>query len=470
MGIRDTMVGLCDHTMATSTTGHVVLCDSRCANQTLRWLRAHSHFILVFVSMLAVAQYDFALIFGTILADLADVYGLTEEQCTALFGYMNMGVCTLGIIPGVLYDRLGGAAAMTFCGLCAAVTLFIQYVWRWHIPSMFGTMPALAFIYVLFGMGASGFSFIPVFAPLEAFSDKHIGKVSSLLQICLALGMTVHAGVYAAIRYRGGDFIGEYIAYMMICFVGSSALMVAVFMMRAGNQATHTSELPEEAVTDLQDEASEGHKRGLVKIAMWVFFYVSAVGLSYSYLDVVPAIAAVAGLQGSSLDAAFGILSGAGRLLVSFPVDRTRSHPLGGTFSYVMGACFFFLLGLLWLLLPATPSAFNVYVANGLVAIAYGGINGIVPLALKLDFGSANIGLIYSVLTTIVSFAMPVWATLMGDPKTCVGAECYRTYCVAGIAALVAVILLCSMRVSAHFTTQRKGFILSPGSLGQALL
>merc|ERR1712046_251354 len=91
---------------------------------------------------------------------------------------------------------------------------------------------------------------------------------------------------------------------------------------------------------------------------------------------------------------------------------------------------------------PASPSSRDVYVANALVSYGYGGLLGIIPPALTLQFGTKHLGMLYGILYVGVSVSEPLWNLLFFKSPDCTGVECYRTYCLSCVFGFVATLML----------------------------
>merc|ERR1712048_538175 len=112
------------------------------------------------------------------------------------------------------------------------------------------------------------------------------------------------------------------------------------------------------------------------------------------------------------LNVAFGLFNALGRVLVSVLLDCTRHHRFGGVFAYLAWSMSVFVVGLLFLCVPRLPGPTAVVVANVLLALGYGGMLAMVPLALRLRFGGERLGLVYGLLYTWVAAAQPAWTAL----------------------------------------------------------
>jgi len=180
-------------------------------------------------------------------------------------------------------------------------------------------------------------------------------------------------------------------------------------------------------------------------VFMWVLFFFP-VGFSFSFLNCAPRLAKEAGADPSSLTAAFGILNAFGRLVVNVPLDYTRKYAFGGVFSYIIASLLVFSCGIMFLALPSSAGPMQVSIANGLISVGYGGILGIVPPALRIFFGTENLGVIYGLLYIAVSISEPLWGSLFFKAAGCAGVGCYRLYnvaCLCGfLVTLIAAVLM----------------------------
>jgi MFS family permease len=134
----------------------------------------------------------------------------------------------------------------------------------------------------------------------------------------------------------------------------------------------------------------------------------------------------------------FGVLNAIARLLVGVSSDLTRHTRYGGPTTYIVASLLLFAIGLLCLVFPGDVDAMTMQIANGFIALGYGGMMGMVPIALRLQFGTAHIGMLCGILYALVSVAQPIWSLLASSSGECTGVACYATYNAGGAAGCVA--------------------------------
>jgi len=366
---------------------------------------------------------------GTSVADFNHYYDLTSKQGDTLYAYMNFGACALSFIPGLCYDSLGCMLSMVLGTLIFDAGLLLQLVWTDSFPAWLSTMHRLEFCYICFGFASSFFNVIGSFAPLVAYPSKDVGKVSACVQVCMSLGITVQSQIYYALKRAVGTtrVVKYYLVYALI-FTNVTGLFMCISfrVCRKILAPPHTSDSVDEELPKL----SLGASLRLPEFIYFLLFFFIAIGFSFSFLNVESRIIAEAGIQANPLIAIFGVLNAFGRLSVSVPLDYTRQHLLGGIFSYLIASIAFFMIGIILLVVPSSASG------------GYGGMLGLVPLALRQVFGNGNLGLIYGLLYVAAAISEPLWSALFVKLADCSGVGCYRTYCLSCVCGFLAMLCL----------------------------
>mmetsp|Transcript_45220 Transcript_45220/g.105468 ORF Transcript_45220/g.105468 Transcript_45220/m.105468 type:complete len:451 (+) Transcript_45220:45-1397(+) len=395
--------------------------------------------LLLLVScLLGVIQYGLVLTNGVSVSDFNDYYSLTEAQGNFLYSCLNFGACALSFIPGLCYDRLGCMPTMILGTVIADLAIILQLVWTPDFPSFISTMGGLAFCYASFGFAATFFNVIGSFAPLSVFPVKYVGKISACVQVCMSLGITIQTQAYYAIKEAGGDPIMHYLEYAIITFNVVGVLMCVVFWL-CRNLMNKSAEDGEEVAE--KDSRTLWSCVRSPEFAYMLLLFSVAIGFSFSFLDCEGRMASEVGVSSKELTSMFGIVNAFGRLAVCIPLDWTRNYRWGGVYTYIMGSLLVFTAGILLLALPDSPDAATMRIANGLASFGYGGLLGIVPPALRLMFGTANLGVIYGILYLAVAIFEPVWSFLFVKPDGCDGVECYQMYTRTCSASLVLMII-----------------------------
>lgn len=430
----------CDNDQLSTTTG------STCHELDDSGLSAHvsSHevaattslatqrILVLIVCIFGVVHWGMVEMFGVIEDDLDEHYGLTQKEGDNVYAWLNVGSCALSFIPGICYDRFGLVPSMVIGSLTGIAPVVLLLSWATTFPYWLGIKYGLAFCYMFFGLASSFFNVIGCLTPVIAFEEKHLGKVSAVVQVCLSLGITVQSAAYASIKAAGGEFIVHYFWYMLVFTAVVGALMCGVFrrcrilFQDFGAESDRNTFVCEKGPTLVQ------------KLRSAEFWYLSfvffvAIGFSFSYLSVVARIGDEAGVKSSTLSIMFGILNALGRIVASVPLDYTRHHRFGGIFTYMVAALFIFTCGLLCLAAPAAPRAHQVHLANAIVGLGYGALLGIVPPALRIIFGTKHLGILYGLLYIWVSVAVPLWGKAAIKAEDCHGVACYRKYCIGGV-------------------------------------
>lgn len=416
-------------------------------------------------------------VFGVIAPDLIKYYGLTQQQGDSLYGWMNFGSCALSFIPGICYDRLGPSAAMAVGTVFGVFPVALQLFWSTTFPECLGTMEGLIICYILFGLAASFYNVIGSFAPLAGFLPKDTGKVSAVVQVALSLGLSVQSTVFDGLKSAGGDFIEAYLIYVLVFNLVCGVLMCAV--LRAC-RPIFFPEPPETAIVTAAESLLAPTPKSCsmsrfctdnwrivrsVEFAFMSVVFILPIGFSFSFMNVEGQIAEQAVVEASFLARRFGFINAIGRILTSVPLDYTKCHPMGGVHTYIMAALAVFLAGILCLALPSEPGAGAVTTANSLMALGYGGMLGIVPMALRLIFGTENLGLIYGLLYFWVYIAVIIWGMLAVPAVGCVGVACYRPYCIGGSVGTVVTMLLGALFI--WWEWRKRKLACSRGTLSQ---
>jgi len=383
--------------------------------------------ILLTACILGVLQYGMVLVFGVIVHDLDDYYGLTTAEGDVLYSYLNFGSCALSFLPGILYDRLGASSSMVIGTIIGIFPVGLQLTWSPAFPAWLSTFGGLKLCYLFAGFSSSFFNVIGCCAPMAAFDEKDLGKVSAAVQICLSLGISVQSAVFAAIKSMSKEFIEDYLSYSLIFLASCGTIMATVFKACEDLIGANFEDRAKAPRTPIKETVCNP------AFAYMSFLFAVAIGFCFSFLDVEARIAAEADVDASSLSISFGMINCIGRVATSLPLDFTRHHRFGGVQTYIFVSLGVFASGLLCLAVPAEPGAMHVFAANALAALGYGGLLGIIPPALRLQFGTDNLGMIYGVLYFWVAGSVPIWAFWDSKPDSCFGVKCYREYCLGGV-------------------------------------
>lgn len=405
-------------------------------------------FLLLTVCILAVVQYGFVLTNGVSAADFNSYYHLDDTQGQFLYSCLNFGACALCFIPGLIYDRLGAISSILLGLLIFNIAVLCQLYWTPLAPGWDSSFGNLAVCFLCFGYACTTFNVVGSIAPMMAFSEGDVGKVSTVVSLAVSLGITVHSSVYQFLRDASPGRIVIYELVYSFAFTNLVGLLMCGVFWKCGDLFSLFLEVQEAELCDepgspisVRSVQSMRPLRDTIRtpefiFMLWIFFV--AIGFSFSFLNCEGALATEVGISASSLAEIFGVLNAIGRLLVGVPLDYTRHHPLGGVYSYIFASLVALGLGMLCLALPAEPGPSEVYVANALVAIGYGGLMGIVPPALRIFFGTSDLGVIYGLLYFGVSLSVPLWSFLFTKVPGCVGVGCYRAYTLGSVLGLAA--------------------------------
>jgi len=408
--------------------------------------------LLLLSCIFAVFQYGMILTNGGRENDFDAYFGLTQLEGDALYSYMNLGACGLSFIPGLCYDKLGFVLSVVIGTLMFDVGVAIPLLLGKKTPPL-----GQDFSNIFFGCASSFFNTMGQFAPLLAFPTKHVGKVSTVIQVSLSLSITLQSQAYFALRRAGGNNPENSVVYFQIyaiAFTTATGIVMSAIglagrsILKADEQETGSNEAP-------QARRSLWATLLTYEFAYFVILFFIPIGFSFSFLNVEARIASEVGLTANDLATPFGILNALGRICVNAPLDYTRHHPLGGVFTYLLLSLATFTVGIMFLVLPSPDSTY-VHIANAFVGLGYGGILGILPPALRLYMGSDYLGFIYGILYIGVAISEPLWGLLFFKPHNCSGVGCYRLYnlsCISGFAltlVLTGAMLFLHIKASRH--------------------
>jgi len=389
--------------------------------------------LLLLSCILAVFQYGMILTNGGRESDFDAYFGLRQSQGDALYSVMNFGACGLGFIPGLCYDKLGFVLSTVIGTLMFDVGV--------AVPLLLGKKTPLLgqdFGNICFGCASSFFNTLGQFAPLVAFPTKHVGKVSTVIQVSLSLSITLQSQAYFALRSASGNNVEKRVHFFQIYAIGITTLtgifmcvigLVCRSILKPNEEETGSTEAP-------QATRSLWATLLTYEFAYFVILFFIPIGFSFSFLNVETRIASEVDLTANDLATPFGILNALGRVCVNAPLDYTRHHPLGGVFTYLLLSLATFTVGMVFLVLPS-PGRTYVQIANVFVGLGYGGILGIIPPALRLYMGIDYLGFIFGILYIGVAISEPLWGLLFFKPHSCSGVGCYRLYnlsCIGGLA------------------------------------
>lgn len=407
------------------------------------------HALLLLASILGVVEYGLVLMFGSVLESLQTYYDISETQADFLYTMCNIGACALSFVAGVIFDRWGAEVAMIVGTVTGAIPLVLQLVWANEIPSWIGTMKGLSTIYLLFGMSATVFNVVGCFAPLAAFSEANAGKVGAIVQVCLSLGMSFQNSMFGYIQNTGGAYVMTYTWYTLSFTVGSGFLMLLA--LKQCRSLLQPAQAQEECSKSFQTVDSRS-LRQLIASKDFTFMaavFICGIGFSFSFFDYEAKIAAATGANLTLLWNIFGVVNALARLVTGLALDFTRHMRFGGPPTYIVASLMIFAIGLLCLVFPSNPDAATMQISNALVALGYGGMMGMVPIALRLHFGTAHLGLLCGILYALVSVAQPIWSLLAHHSSDCVGVGCYTAYTAGGAAGCtVAALVGCGLMVA----------------------
>uniref|UniRef100_A0A7S1AE77 Nodulin-like domain-containing protein n=1 Tax=Noctiluca scintillans TaxID=2966 RepID=A0A7S1AE77_NOCSC len=441
--------------------------------------------LLVACCILGVVLYGLVAVFGVLSKDVESYYGLTADEASELYSWMNIGSCVFSFLPGLCFDKLGAVVTMVIGTLLGLSPLMMQLLCGRTFP--LSTMPTLAFCYFCFGLAVTFYSMVGSFAPLSAFRKRDSGKVSALVQLSMSLGITVQSFAYKELKSLGGDFMHTYFVYAFCATAICGVLLIVilwvckplfelkkrqndlvdqltqttVFFLPDGiDESHHTTDPVVTSEISVEAEEETGASRGLaaaparcaapplqevpsvweqVKTSDFIFLsflFLLPIGFSFSYLDVTSELAQQASVSATLLDTQFGIFNSVGRVATSLPLDYTQHHPVGGANTYILASVIVFSMGLMLLVLPVCEvfgDKSTVFVSSAIMAVGYGGMLGIIPPALRIRFGTANLGVLYGILYIFVGIAVVAWGDLAKTAEGCKGVECFRFYTGGGI-------------------------------------
>lgn len=386
-------------------------------------------------------------------SDFDAYYNMTQSEGDLLYSYMNFGACGLSFIPGLCYDKLGFVPSVVIGTL-----IFDAGV---AVPLVMGkktTMLGYEFSNICFGCASSFFNTMGQFAPLVAFPTKDVGKVSTVIQVSLSLGITIQSQAYFALKRIGGNNAENSVPYFQIyaiAFTTVTGILMGVIGLACRSILKADEE--EETGSIEMPQARRTLWRTLLtyEFAYFAILFFIAIAFSFSFLNVEARIASEVGLSANSLATSFGILNAVGRICVNTPLDYTRHHPLGGVFTYLLLSLATFTIGIMFLVLPS-PNSTYVQLANAFVGFGYGGIIGIIPAALRLNMGTDYLGFIYGILYIGVAISQPLWSLLFFKPDSCSGVGCYRLYNLSCIGGFTLTLLLTGAMLFLHIKASRQ--------------
>merc|ERR550537_789151 len=174
-----------------------------------------------------------------------------------------------------------------------------------------------------------------------------------------------------------------------------------------------------------------------------------------SFLNFESHIASDAGASTAAVGIVFGGVSAFGRLFVSVVSDYTCKHPLGGHATYMVLSLLTFGLALFVIAVTEEAGPSTIHFANSLAAFGYGGLLGIIPPALRLEFGVEKLGFIYGFLWSLVGFTEPLWSSFV-DIDSCKGVDCFRAFLFVGVGAMALTALLGCLIIMDRYTEIQK--------------
>lgn len=184
--------------------------------------------------------------------------------------------------------------------------------------------------------------------------------------------------------------------------------------------------------------------------------YIFSMSFLISFLNFVGEIAVDAGASATSVGVIFGIINACGRLLVSVGSDYTCRHPLGGHTTYMVLSLLTFGLGLFVIAVAEDVGPPTIHFVNAAAALGYGGLSGITPPLLRLEFGVEKLGFLYGFLWSAVGLSEPFWSRLVEiGTGTCEGLDCFRTFLFAGFGTMVLTALIGCLTIM-HSCTEIK--------------
>lgn len=406
-------------------------------------------FILLSVCIVSVTQNGMTLVVGQMAPDLDSYYKLTSAGSGALYTWMTFGACAFSFVPGLLYGHFGPTTAMAIGTAAGVLPVAAQLAWGPALPGPGSMLDGLSVCYFFFGVSSSFFTVIGSCAPLAVFDERHVGKISAAVQVSLSLGLSFQAMIYAYMKESyGGEFMQSYLTYTL-AFLSACGTLMCMALATCEDLLTPKPQAQSAARGQPHEEKAEPLVRVIWKLVFSVEFahifllFMAGIGFAFSFFTVQARFAVDAGVDPSSLSVASGIIQCVGRAATSVPLDYTRHLRFGGVHTYTLLALSFFVSGLACLLLPAEPGAPQVFVANALVSLGWGGLMGVTPPAVRLQFGPDNMVLVYGLLYMGVAVSVPAWGLLESAAYPgCRGVACYRQFCLAGAMGLASVLVL----------------------------
>eukprot|EP00929_Paragymnodinium_shiwhaense_P066074 TRINITY_DN33109_c0_g1_i1.p1 TRINITY_DN33109_c0_g1~~TRINITY_DN33109_c0_g1_i1.p1 ORF type:complete len:451 (-),score=71.51 TRINITY_DN33109_c0_g1_i1:233-1585(-) len=378
---------------------------------------------LVFTAnTVTITQYGFLLCFAVYQDGLMAHWNMTAAEARLVYTVTTLGANALCVLPGCIFDRYGSNVTLFCGGVCTCGGLLLTSL-----------SPQLIYPgFFCFGLGTSTYNVAAVLTVLKVFPGKLAGAASAALLLFLALGLSLQAAVYSQIFESNFE---SYLVYMTLYSAAAALLPIASLSLSAASPSSAFSDDDVgmiqnfEGSRELQRSRSVSVENYARIMFSQSFFFLAAVfahpvAFSFALLGNIGDVAISVGMTGeevSSLVASLGIFSAVGRVVLGMPSDLAK------TIRPWANRSFFFMISLL---VYCCSLAFFVFatreyvrIAANLALLAYGGILGLVPGAIREEFGSEFVGFVYGILYTFVSVAVTVWSGLAPDRSPAGGEE-----------------------------------------------
>lgn len=380
------------------------------------------------------AHYGFLLVFSAYRQGLKEQYVLSDSIVSSCFTSMNTGALFFAFLPGALFDKYGCEWTCVFAATCAAGGLLLcnLNIATWWYP----------LCYFFFGLGSRGFSTAGVIGCVSVFPETHAATAAAGLMLFNSFAITLNCLVYD--RLLKSNF-SAFQVYMTIYSVLAAAYGILASRLVRNDPPEPRPELEEEETKEEEDEQEEDTLDVMMTAATDVFKHSSMVArlskkeseeqrtskfrhvlisvpfvflslvhcvetaFSFAFLGHAGDAAVSMGMDQSkvgSFVASLGLWGALGRFCLGMTTDTMQRC------SKAFGKYFFFMIAYslytvsLWIMV-FRPEYFSV--CAGICISCFGGTLSLAPGTIRLEFGGAQVGRIYGVLFTMMSFTFTVW-------------------------------------------------------------
>ncbi|KAH3744249.1 hypothetical protein Pelo_14364 [Pelomyxa schiedti] len=374
--------------------------------------------------------------------------GWTNAATNAVLAMGIMGI-GLGIIPGIMYDKLGPVIVCVYSGITSAIAYFSQFA---QVEGGLSSPGLFAFLSLFKGQCTIALSQASIQTTVQIAPPKWRGGLLGLLTALFNLSGAFFSILYA-IFFIGSEPSITSTSDLLLSSQSSSSAesytesKVAGFLLMAGILMVLGAVLGAvflRRVRRIQRAQAKESIKDTLK-AGWIFLpWIATTLFSGSTQAIVGNAALIAHSNGMSQSEGQAIvilsliMSFLGRLSVGFLSDFLRSRPQTKrifnrmAFSFIISVTCWILL---WLLFSLDNQAAVVWPACLLINFCYGGNSIMSGTFLSEAFGLANFGLI----TGVQGLASCTWAFIVSmeyglmydkyaDPTTldCIGNNCYK--------------------------------------------